>query len=66
MSLEPLSQSKGNPYKASIDRIDSSLGYLQNNVRLTVWAINRAIGDYGADLYLKLAEAAVARQWLKI
>lgn len=37
------------PYSPSIDRIDAKLGYTQNNCRLIIWALNRALSNYGLE-----------------
>ncbi len=46
----------------SIDRIDSSLGYIPGNVRLTAWCVNRALGEHGEAILLEIARALVAKQ----
>jgi len=40
------------PDSLSIDRIDSSVGYIDGNIRLVVWAVNMALADRG-DVELK-------------
>lgn len=45
MNLECHSRKKANPFKCSIDRIDSSKGYLQDNVRFVCWAVNQMKAD---------------------
>jgi hypothetical protein len=45
MNLECHSRKKANPFKCSIDRIDSSRGYLQDNVRFVCWAVNQMKAD---------------------
>lgn len=40
-----------NIYQASIDRIDSSKGYLKNNIQLVVLPINRMKLDYNTDKF---------------
>lgn len=52
---------RANPYKVSLDRIDSARGYVLGNVRLVLWGVNLALSDWGAEVYLELARAAVAR-----
>lgn len=45
MTLEASSRKKANPFKCSIDRIDSNLGYTKDNVRLVCWAVNQMKAD---------------------
>jgi hypothetical protein len=45
MNLECHSRKKANPFKCSIDRIDSSKGYIQDNVRFVCWAVNQMKAD---------------------
>ena len=49
-----------NPYAPSLDRIDSSLGYLDSNVRVVLAAVNRALGQEGETTMLPILEAMVA------
>lgn len=37
------------PYLPSIDRIDSSKGYTEDNCRVILWCLNQAFGDYGLE-----------------
>jgi hypothetical protein len=48
-----------NPYAPSIDRIDSRKGYTRDNVRLVLWAINRARGEWDDSVLLRVATAFV-------
>lgn len=50
-----------NPFAPSIDRIDSTQGYVPSNVRLVLWAVNCAAADYGLDVFIPVAKAIVAR-----
>jgi hypothetical protein len=38
----PMSTETKNSRLASIDRIDSSIGYTKDNIQLTCWSVNRA------------------------
>jgi hypothetical protein len=51
-----------NPYKASIDRIDNSQGYTPENSRIVLTCINLALNEWGLDNFLRIAEAALAKQ----
>jgi hypothetical protein len=53
--------SKG-PFRPSLDRIDSSLGYEEGNVRFVIWIINCVVNEYGLELFTKVAEATVQNQ----
>jgi len=50
------------PFAPSIDRILSSGHYTPDNVRLVCVAVNFGMGQWGQELYMKLARAAVARE----
>lgn len=47
------------PFRPSLDRIDSKRGYFPDNIRFTLWIVNQGIGDYGLDVWLEVAKAAV-------
>jgi len=38
------------PYRPSIDRIDSSKGYTKDNVRIVAWVTNMMLLDWGDDI----------------
>ncbi len=44
-------------YNASLDRIDSSKGYIRGNVRFVARIVNYAKSDWGDDVLYKFAEA---------
>jgi hypothetical protein len=50
------------PLAPSIDRIISRDGYKLGNVRLVCAAINFGLGEWGLDLFMKLARAAITRE----
>lgn len=50
---------KNNPRSMSLDRIRSSSGYTQHNVRLVLYAINVALGSWGEEEFRKIATAMV-------
>jgi hypothetical protein len=45
MTLDSLNRKKANPFKCSIDRIDSDGGYTKDNIRLVCWAVNQMKAD---------------------
>lgn len=51
-----------NPFNPSIDRIDSTKGYTQDNCRIVLACINMGIGEWGLDTYLDVAAKAIAHQ----
>ena len=44
-----------NPWAPSIDRIDSSLGYTENNCRIVCYAVNAAMNAWGEMLFSEMA-----------
>ena len=44
-----------NPFAPSIDRIDSSLGYVKSNCRIVISFINIAINEYPDDLFTRVS-----------
>lgn len=50
------------PYAPSIDRIDSSKPYTQENCRLVVWALNAAFGEWGEEAFRLIAKTWLARR----
>lgn len=49
------------PFMPSVDRIDSSKGYTQDNCRMVVWIYNMAKAEWDDDTVLKMATALVAK-----
>ncbi len=47
------------PFGPSLDRIDSSKGYMQENVRLVCMAANFALNQWGDDILRRLAHGVV-------
>jgi hypothetical protein len=45
MDLKTQPRKKANPFKASLDRIDSTKGYIKGNVRWVCWAVNQMKSD---------------------
>jgi hypothetical protein len=50
------------PFAPSIDRKLSSGGYTEDNVRLVCVAVNFGMGQWGEEVYMTIARAAVARE----
>lgn len=47
------------PYAPSLDRIVPALGYVKSNTRLVLFAVNRAMSDWGQEVLLTIARAIV-------
>lgn len=45
MNYDCHNRKKANPFKASLDRIDSNKGYSKDNVRFVCWAVNQMKAD---------------------
>lgn len=45
MNLRSHPRKKANPFKASLDRIDSTKGYTEGNVQWVCWAVNQMKSD---------------------
>lgn len=54
--------SHAHPYAPSFDRITPRLGYVAENVRLVVVAINAAIGDWGIEVFEQIALGYAAKR----
>ena len=52
---------KAVPLSPSIDRIDSEKGYTPDNCRMVCWIVNRALGNFGSEIFLKMC-AAILRK----
>lgn len=50
---------KKNPYILTIDRKDSSKGYVKNNIQLLVWQVNYAKGNYSTKQFIKMCKLVV-------
>lgn len=48
-----------NKHGPSLDRIDSSLGYTEDNVRLVTYHVNTALTSFGEEALINLAEQIV-------
>lgn len=47
------------PFSPTVDRIDSSLGYIDGNCRVVCNAVNIAISDFGEEIFSKVADGYV-------
>ncbi len=54
------SRKRINPYRPSIDRIDSSVGYLRTNVRIVLAAVNLGMSDFGEQVYREICDAVAS------
>lgn len=45
------------PNAPSLDRIDSTKGYVPGNVRVVLWQVNAMMNEYGEDALLEVADA---------
>lgn len=52
-------QYRTHPYAPSLDRKDPSQGYIETNVRLLCFAVNRARSDWGDEVLLTIASGLV-------
>ncbi len=50
------------PLRPSIDRIEPAKGYIVENCRIVCFALNAAFGQWGEDVFWKIAEAALAKR----
>ena len=50
---------RNSPWVPSIDRIDSTLGYSEENCRMVVWAVNLAKGKWDDSVLLTISRAIV-------
>ncbi len=53
------------PFSPTVDRIDSSLGYIDGNCRVVCNAVNIAINDFGEEIFSKVAEGYVLGKFVK-
>lgn len=54
------------PYSPSIDRIDSSKGYFEDNCRMIVSSLNMALNEYGDENFIKLVLIYLENKGYKI
>lgn len=58
-SDEKYNDCKRKPFSPSLDRINSKLGYTQDNVRFVCSMVNSAIGEFGDKLFDKMCREYV-------
>lgn len=63
METTPVPGRRTNPYVVSLDRIESHLGYTKNNVRLVIWCINRALGEWGEQQFEEVIKAYLRKKY---
>lgn len=51
-----------NPWSPSLDRIDCSLGYTVDNLRLVCWAYNVARSNWADEIVLAMAQGLLANE----
>lgn len=51
---------KQGPFAPTLDRVVPKLGYVHGNVRVVVWALNRAMGEWGFDFLAHLVDSVRA------
>lgn len=59
LSNEPMDIIKNSLGNVSLDKIDPSKTYTQDNVQLVCWAINRAKGEMSQSLFVLMCEKVV-------
>ena len=53
---------KRNPWGMSIDRIDSSIGYVPSNCRVVCYAVNAAMNEWGESVLSEIAHKYITHQ----
>lgn len=51
-----------NPFRPSIDRIDSSEGYTKDNIRLVCVAVNFALNEFGEEIFKQICKAYLSNK----
>lgn len=60
------SSGRRRPWLPSLDRIDSSKGYTDGNMRLVCSAVNIALNDWGDEVFWRIVESAIAHRRLPL
>jgi hypothetical protein len=58
-NLKPPEKKAMNLYAPSIDRIDNNKGYTKDNIRIVLWAVNRAVGEDGDEVMLPILKEMI-------
>ena len=53
----PISGKKKAPHTASLDRIDSAIGYMKGNVQFVCYSINTAKNDFDEIEFIQFVES---------
>ena len=56
ISFKPCDEFYRNPYRPSIDRINSKGGYTKGNVRIVAYCVNAAMNEWGVDVLMEVAK----------
>jgi predicted Zn-ribbon and HTH transcriptional regulator len=54
--FRPCEEFYRNPYRPSIDRINSKGGYTKGNVRIVAYCVNAAMNEWGVDVLVEMAK----------
>jgi hypothetical protein len=57
--LKPVTKTSQNAYAPSIDRIDSLKGYTKDNIRIVLYSVNAALGQFGTEIMLPILKAMI-------
>jgi hypothetical protein len=52
-----LGNNRSNPFRPSIDRIDNSIGYVEDNVRIVCVAVNFCLNEFGEEVFKNICES---------
>lgn len=63
MEIYPIPGCRVNPYAISVDRIDSKIGYIRDNVRLVIWCINWALGEWGEHHFEEIVKTYLFKKY---
>jgi hypothetical protein len=65
-TLLPGTNTGHNPLNASLDRIDSTKGYIRSNVRMVCTMVNLALNNFGEEKFKELAVAYIKHNNIEI
>jgi len=55
----PVNKATQHPYAPSVDRINSLKGYTKDNVRIVLYSVNAALGQFGTNIMTPILKAMV-------